>query len=512
MECKKQRTNRFNSFELSDSEQQSPLNLKTIILELQTFFPEIAAEFSEINKWIEESKQENNEEDQFQTITLYNRQFVANARKDMRCVEMLKNIRSLLDDANKDAEITNWDLLVKAGFNVQRYHTFVYTLMKTLEISTDDKINRELAFNAGRTYLCLLSLPGAKRCFIWDEILVLTYFKLFSFLDEMTESSSLSNHYMDIQVIQMLSECKNVFNIVCIVSENDVLEKYVETLSNTLEIFMDSKAKSSHDVIMQCYENLEALCLKPLPDKDIEDIMYLIFCRTVDLHFILQKRTTRFPSNAKHGESISDFFLYLLSNYSNKTKNVLQKFIKSLLSNPEHKFVREKQQKLLDVAVKYELAVYWTSGESILEYLEKLALAADHRQRLNGVEFCGKMLLIDSAQEHNQQQLNIEIPRETFVIKLLFEKIYDKQENVKLKALTALKAAIVAGNDNCKKIFSIIFKYKTMNENPEIMEILGEEAAKFQTNLLSLLQTSNSTYIRKTSLEILGELISTKAS
>lgn len=509
MHKKQSRKNRFDSFELSDSEQQPPLD--SIIFELQTFFPTEATEFAEIDKWIEESKQENNEDGDFQTIPLYNQKFVANVRKDMRCVELLKNIRSLLEDVTKDVEITNWNLLVNDGFKVQCYHSFVYTLIRLLEISTDDKINRDLAFNAGRTYLCLLGLPGAKRCLIWEEDLVLTYFKLFSLHDKITNNSSLSDYsvrYMEIQIMQMLSECKNVFNVVCIVSDqDDILEKYVEALSSTLENFLKSNVNSSHDVIMKCYENLEALCLKPLPEKEIEDILYLIFCRTVDLHFISQKRNIRPAANAKHGESVSDFFLYLLSNYSDKTKNVLHKFIKSLLSNPEHKFDREKHQKLFDVAVKYELAIFWTCGESLMEYLEKLSLAADHRQRLNGVDFCGKMLLINSTLDPKKPPLIIDVPRETYVIKMLFEKIYDKQDNVKLKSLTAIKAAIIGGNDYCKKIFGIVFKSKATNDNPEIVKILGEEAERFQTNLLSLLQTSTSTYIRKTSLEILGKLI-----
>lgn len=317
--------------------------------------------------------------------------------------------------------------------------------------------------------------------------------------------SDYSDHYMEIQTMQMLDECKKVFSIVCIKDQEDVLEKYVETLSYTLESSMSNTRNSSHDIIMKCYDNLEALCLMPLPEKETEDIMYLIFCRSVDLHFIPPKRNFRAAVNAKHGEAVSDFFLYLLLNYSDKTKNTLLKFIKSILSNPDHKFEREKHQKLFEVAVKYELAIYWTCGESILEYLENLALAADHRQRLNGVEFCGKMLLINSTPDPDQLVTTINIPRETFVIKILLKKISDKQDNVKLKALTALKAAIIGGNDYCKKIFSIVFKPNAMNDNPEILQIIGKEAGKLQNNLLSLLQASTSTYIRKTSLEILGE-------
>lgn len=509
MNKSKTRINRSNSFELSDTEQQSPSNLKSNIFELQSFFPTEADDFTEIDRLIDESKQEANDDDQeFQAISLYKVKFVKNVRKDMRCLEVFKSIRSLMEDVRKNAEVTNWDLIVKDGFKVQCYHSFIYTLIRMIELNSDDRINRDLAFNAGRTYFCLLGLPGAKRCLIWDSDLVMTYFKLFSLHDRVNNHSSFNDyndHYLEIQIIQMLSECKNVFNIVCLSDQGEVMEKYIETLSGTLEHFMKSARNSSHDIIMQCYENLEALCLKPLPDKDIEGILYLIFCLTVDLHFVAQKRNNRTSSMTKHGESISDFFLYLLSNYSDKTKNVLLKFIKSLLSNPDHKFEREKHQKLLDVAVKYELAIFWTCKESLVDYLNQLALAADHRQRLNCVEFSGKMLQINSTPDHNQQHLKVDIPREASVIKILFEKVYDKQDNVKLKALSSLKAAMINGNDYCKKIFSVVFSPGSMDDNPEIMQILGEEAVKFHNSLLTLLQTCTGTYIKKTCLEILGK-------
>lgn len=481
-----------------------------MILELQAFFPSQSQEFNEIDKVIDDYKQD--DEEDFPEIPLYKAKFVMKARKDMRCLEALKNIRAYMEapTSSNNIEVTNWDHLVKDGFKVQCYHTFVYTLMRLIDFDAYDKINRDLAFNAGRTYITMLGLPGAKRCLIWEADLVILYFKLFSFHRKLKSPSTSSQfsvydeQYLEIQIIQMLSECKNVFNIVCLSDQEEVLEKYIETISSTLQNFLENGRQSSHEIIMKCYENLEALCLKPLPDKDIEDIMYLIFCRTVDHHFVAQKRGHRQSSSAKYGESISEFFLHLLSAYSDKTKHVLIKFIKSLLSNLDHKFDREKFQKLLDVAVKYELAIYLISGESLLDYLEKLVLAADPRQRLNGVEFCGKMLLIDSTPDPNLQPLRMDVPRETLIIKILFDRIYDKQDNIKLKTLTALKSAIINGNEYCKKIFSIIFKPNPNNDNPEIIETLGENAKIFETNLLSLLQTSPSTYIKKTCLEILG--------
>jgi hypothetical protein len=209
-------------------------------------------------------------------------------------------------------------------------------------------------------------------------------------------------------------------------------------------------------------------------------------------------------SKLKPFHFIADFFLYLLSTYSIKTKNVLVKFIKSLLSNPGHKYEREKFLKLLDVAAKYELAIFLRCNESIIEYLEKLSKSSDPRHRVNCVEFCGKMLTIDTIPYRRNDNDATLLPREVFVIKILFERIHDKQDNVKLKSLTSLKAGIVSGNDFARKIFHLMFKRAT-GDNPEILQALEEDSENFQQTLLSLLQHSGATYIKKTCLEILSE-------
>lgn len=509
---KKSRSNRFNSFDLSVSESKES-NLKNIIFELQTFLPKKSCDLTDIDKLIEEFKEKycdgNEEYDNFTSLSPFEERFVDVALKDSRCLEIIKSIRSLMLEGTSNVEnVTNWDTLLKSGFKYQNYHTFCYTLMRLTEVS-QDKTSRELAFNVGRTYFCLMALPGAKRCQIWDTDLVMQFFKLFSYHKPSSATySDYDDKFLEIQVIQMLDECKNVFNIVCLSDQEEVLEKYIETLSSTLETFTSSSRHTAHDIIMKCYENFELLCLKPLPDKEIEKIMYLIFCRTADLHFVSQKAINRMRgSSSKHGESISDFFLYLLTNYFEKTKNVLVKFIRSILSTPnlDHKFDKDKCVKLFDIAVKYELAIYLKCNESIIEYLEKLALASDQKQRLNCVEFCGKMLLVNSTPDPNQQPSTVEIPREALIIKLLFGKVYDKQDNVKLKALTSIKAGLVNGNEYTKKIFGIIFKKKSTEDNPEIVQVLAEDAENFQLNLISLLQTSTATYIRKACLEILGK-------
>lgn len=155
--------NRFDSFEFSDSD-TSQTSLRNTIVELQHYFPDKPLEVSQINDIIDESIDNNEDNASFVSIPAYDIKFIKKIRKDMQCTESLKLIRSLLDESRNSDEIVNWDLIVKEEkFNVNCYITFIYTLMRLFDIDQKDKISRELSFNAGRTYICLLGLPGAKR-------------------------------------------------------------------------------------------------------------------------------------------------------------------------------------------------------------------------------------------------------------------------------------------------------------------------------------------------------------
>lgn len=322
----------------------------------------------------------------------------------------------------------------------------------------------------------------------------------------------IGDHRMEILFMQMLDECRSVFNIVCVNDHEDVKNKYVDALAILIKyVLVNGKSLTAYDICMKAYKNLECLCFRPLPDQDIENTMYLIFCRTFELHYLIPRRNFVYPTTnqAKHGIAISGFYVYLMDTSSDKMRNVLIKFIKSMLSNPEHNFKKEDYSKLLDIAVRYELAVYWKLNDnSIIDYLQQLALASDVRQRCNGTEFCGRMLLIDSTPDPTQPLLS-PIPREVDVIKILLEKVQDKQDTVVLKALNALKTAFQTGNDYTKKIFNIVFNKQMPIDNPEILNMLKDEAEVFQRNVMIILRTSQSPYIKKTCislLEMLGKI------
>ncbi|CAO1361448.1 unnamed protein product [Diamesa serratosioi] len=486
-------------------------NVSSLLEELSRIFPKQLNQ-EQIDNLIDRSIDGDYEDAEFQDVLslrpIYTEPTIMNARNNSHCNETLINthgiIKSMMIESNFLSSDSNWDSISQQGFSVERYLIFIYSLLRLYDVDSNDKINRDLAINAGRTYISLLALPGAKRCQVWDSDLIIRYFKLFEILEK-----HVGDHRMEILFLQMLDECRSVFNIVCLNEHDDVKNKYIDAMALLIKyVLVNGKSLTSYDICMKAYKNLECLCFRPLPDKDIENTMYLIFCRTFELHYLLPRRNNIYPTTtqAKHGITISSFFVYLMDMSSDKMRNVLLKFIKSMLSNPEHNFKKEDFLRLLDIAVRYELAIYWKLNDnSILEYLQKLSLASDVRQRSNGTEFCGRMLLLDSTPESTQSVISL-IPREVEVIKILLEKVQDKQDSIVLKALNGLKSAFQNGNEYTKKIFNIVFNKQMPVDNPEILNMLQEEAEIFQRNLMIILQTSESPYIKKSCISLLEML------
>ena len=143
-----------------DDSNFSQTSLKNTIIELQQFFPDEPLEENALQNLIDESisqiENEINDDDGFTLVPLYNLRFIKKIRQSMQCTENLKTIRSLLDESRTNDEIINWDIIVKEGFKVECYLSFVYALMKLFEVDSRNKINKDLSFNAGRTYICLL--------------------------------------------------------------------------------------------------------------------------------------------------------------------------------------------------------------------------------------------------------------------------------------------------------------------------------------------------------------------
>lgn len=208
-------------------------------------------------------------------------------------------------------------------------------------------------------------------------------------------------------------------------------------------------------------------------------------------HINAPRRSFTTPESSKYGETIVDFFLYLLSTYGADTSQVLTTFIKSILTNPDQnvsvlltlnqcwlysiflKLTNEEFALLLDVGVKYESEIYKATGTSLIPWLEECSYAKDVVQRSNSVEFLSKMLLLDvvfdpGALFESETPLK---PRQVEILKILFEKIIDVNNGVKQKALNGLIKGFNSGN---KTIAEILRNAFDRNRTEEEDEICGE--------------------------------------
>lgn len=176
-------------------------------------------------------------------------------------------------------------------------------------------------------YMVLLASPGAKRCNVFDQNIILSYFKLFNHMERAYSPRNLSClNFQQLQFQAMLDELRIVFNLVSLKDQDDVKEVYVDTLTKILKLNMMQGYKNMYafEITMSCYELLDSLCIGLHAVETPEETIFLIFRRTFELHLLSQKRSNIIiPGNQRHGDSIVDFFIYLLDCYTEETKNVI---------------------------------------------------------------------------------------------------------------------------------------------------------------------------------------------
>lgn len=242
------------------------------------------------------------------------------------------------------------------------------SLVSLWELDPTSSLNRKLSLNASRTYLFLLTIPGAKCCGVFDEDLVTRCLAIFGILDLMRQSSLQRKLRMHEQTQFMLLLCSfledlcTVFKIVALEEYKELKKMLVKTLKNIIlhnHIHgYDSICKSnsllhlcsvlhnilcyildSYNLTQKSYQLFEVLCL-PIHGP-IFDSIYLIFCTTSVLY--AQKfqnppaRRTNFvlPEGGESIETIMQFFILLLNKFSGDTSSVLTRFIQAILTNPD---------------------------------------------------------------------------------------------------------------------------------------------------------------------------------
>lgn len=297
--------------------------------------------------------------------------------------------------------------------------------------------------------------------------------KMFDHLPQVSKLNDLWNF----QYLSMMEEFETVFKLVSLNDQEDVKKQYIDTVKKILQHNLNIPYTKPiiYDMLMKSYRLLDILCLPC--HGDIEDNIYMIFCRLFDLHYILPKRRNvqQESSMIKHEENIWDYFVYLCDCYPESTKNVLLRFIRSMLSNPDPNFGKN-MSRLIEIAVKYELAILWKLNDnSVLEYLKQIVWSSDSKHRAMAIEFLGKMVLVDSKMESTSEmpQSHPTVPREVEILTILFKFIGDKVDTVKLKALNAIKTAFECGTEVTQTILRRSLKRKDPNDSIDSLNSSG---------------------------------------
>jgi hypothetical protein len=154
---------RRGSFELFSDDEIDDMDSETTLFSLL----ETLREYFDSNISLEAFDEIFNESKEHHNQDIYRIPLIANIRaKHTECCERLKNIKDLMLsklDNSIPTPANNWDAISK-NFNVDQYLVFIYCLIRLIDFNFSDKVNQNLSFAAGRTYIVLLSSPGAKRC------------------------------------------------------------------------------------------------------------------------------------------------------------------------------------------------------------------------------------------------------------------------------------------------------------------------------------------------------------
>lgn len=124
---------------------------------------------------------------------------------------------------------------------VERFLNFVYAIVSLWQYDPLNQVNRKLAFNAAKMYCILLTIPGAKRCGIFDEEVVaqvlqvttiLNYFKMAEY-----EKRFRSHERTQIQqtLCMFLEDLCLVLKFVALDEFKDIKKILAKTLKNVLQ-------------------------------------------------------------------------------------------------------------------------------------------------------------------------------------------------------------------------------------------------------------------------------------
>ncbi|XP_053675813.1 condensin-2 complex subunit D3 [Anopheles nili] len=371
-------------------------------------------------------------------------------------VENIRSRTGLFD------QYDNWQYLSKK-LNVKEFLAFIYAMICLAEYDPTRETHRKLAICSARLYFVLLSTPGQKQTTVFNEQVFSKSLDVFKLVYQMrnpiyTQSAQgqkrtgnedptrlLLDYISILTDLQLLLRCMTLKNC------ESTKVKLVQDVKNLLIFCIKnvSNRPEAEQLAEQIFATLNTLCL---PEHDDHNE-----CSTT-IRMILNTTAVFYTSEYKAipvAFQVNTFFLRLLEQNPQDTCNVLTNFIKSVLTNPPKVFSRPDDYAiLLDAAVRYELVMYKKCNVSIIGYLKQIETHADVSTRINILEIIARLSVVDCTVDWELFQSEIsKVPREIDMIKLLYHKLMEKTNTVKLKAFQCLLKLFHNGNRVIKQIF-----------------------------------------------------------
>lgn len=164
------------------------------------------------------------------------------ALESFDCIDLFQEIYNEAMQARKESgfkDYDNWNYLV-TQVNKSKYLSFMYACISLWQLDPGNSQIRKLSCNASRTYLTLLTIPGAKQCGIFDEDLVIKTFQvitLFEVLNQPDYQRVVRNHdrtQVQLFLISFLEDLVTIFKIVSLREFKDVKKALVIILKGIL--------------------------------------------------------------------------------------------------------------------------------------------------------------------------------------------------------------------------------------------------------------------------------------
>ncbi|XP_050091897.1 condensin-2 complex subunit D3 [Anopheles aquasalis] len=375
-------------------------------------------------------------------------------------------------------QFDNWQYFAKK-ISVDQFLAFIYAFPMLAE---QDSTERKLAVTAARMYLVLLSTPGQKQTRAFDEQVLLKCLDVLKTEERSAEGMQAENDgrkKSQIDLIAILEDLELLLSCMTLKNCGSVKLHLVKWLVNVLKycIKQETVRVFAEKLAGKCYEILSTIC-SPEHDDHNECVnnISLIFNKTA-LFYQQEYR------NAPQTFQVYNFFLKLLEQHPKDTSSILTNFIKSVLTNPPKVFAKaDDYAYLLDVAVKYELALYSKCNVSIVEYLSQLETQADSSTRSNTLEIIARLGTMECTVDWVLFRSEIStVPREIEMIRLVCNKLAEKNNSIKLKAFQCLLRLMQNGNQVVHQIFHDAFfrnyeddeesSYLQMNDVEELYQM-----------------------------------------